>query len=145
MVSQTLIDTIDECDMICLNEKYDRDQCNFPSSGSQLDLVFSSENARIEGCKVGVAMIGDSRLMSDHLPITVTLYIDHVPTTCKVKKEVWDEEEGHMDGPKQFRSSSVFTIHVPHMPFRPSDPLSITLSLNDNNEIGNSRGRDVSR
>ena len=81
-VSQTLIDTIDECDMICLYEKYDRDKGTFPTSGSQLDLVFSSENARIEGCKVEVAMIVDGRLMSDHLPITVTLYNDHDPTRC---------------------------------------------------------------
>ena len=145
VVSQMLIDTIDSCDMICLNDKYDRDQCTFPSSRAQLDLVFSSENARIQGCRVGVAMIGDGPLMSDHLPITVTLYNDHVPTRCKVKKEVWDVEKGDIEGLQQFLSKSLSTIHIPLIPFPPSDSRFITSALNGNREEGDRRLGEVNR
>ena len=71
-LSEMLIDTIEDSDMRCLNNVYDRDHCTYPSSNAHLDLVFSCRKARIRDMKVGVAMIGDGPLMSDHLPITVT-------------------------------------------------------------------------
>ena len=93
-----LIDTIDDSNTRCLNNVYDRDHCTYPSSNVQLDVVFSCRKARIRDMKVGVAMIGDEPLMSDHLPITVTIYDDHVPTVNKRKTMIWDVENANIDG-----------------------------------------------
>ena len=57
-LSEMLINTMDDSDMRCLNNVYDRDHCSYPSSNAQLDLAFSCRNIRIRDMKVGAAMIG---------------------------------------------------------------------------------------
>ena len=42
----------------------------------------------------------------------------------KIKKMVWDVENANMDGLKQFLIDSLSSIHVPSIPFPPSDPRS---------------------
>ena len=69
--------------------------------------------------KVGVAMMEDGPLMSDHLPITVSIYDDHVPIVNEIKKMVWDVENAKMDGLTQFLIDSLSSIHVPSIPYHP--------------------------